>query len=88
MAYAVGRDEFEGWSFTELRAKRAKALDGFYDGRKMLDWSDEVDRGHMVQYADFYCSYEYDPSPEECAECFGKHYCSRYEREHEGDDAV
>lgn len=74
---------FDDYTFTDIWAKRCPSMDSYYYGKKVLDWEDPNDRGAMVINAGFYCSYEYDPLPNECEECTGKHKCQRYERKHD-----
>ena len=82
-AYGAHSEEFCDYGFTGIRANRCRELDRFYKGRSEMDWYDDEDRAAMVQYANFYCSYEYDPADLECEECPGNKWCRRYERRHE-----
>ena len=36
LAYAVHQEEFEDYTYTELRANRIKSLDSYYYGKRML----------------------------------------------------
>ena len=77
---AIGTDEFPKyeWDFTELRAKRIPALDSAYRGAWCMEWDNADDRLALVRDAGYYCN---DDSfdADECEECPGKEYCSRYE---------
>lgn len=77
---AIGTDEFPKyeWDFTELRARRVPALDNAYHGNWRMEWDDDIDRLAMVRDAGYYCDDDaFDP--DDCNQCVGKEYCSRYE---------
>lgn len=86
-AYAHFTDEFMDFDFTDLRATRVPKLDSYYRGKPKMDWFDSGDREGLVRYAGMYCGYDYDT--DDCENCSGKDFCSRYEsmKEEEEDDA-
>ena len=79
VCFACATEEFEDYSFTELRANRCKEMDKFYNGRNMMDWYNPDDRVAMVRYAFFQCSYELSTGELECGDCPAKQWCIRYE---------
>ena len=84
---AIGTDEFPKyeWDFTELRARRIPVLDKAYRGNWRMDWCNDADRLAFVRDAGYYCNDDcFDP--DDCEQCAGKDYCSRYEEYLEEDD--
>lgn len=79
-AYAANNDNFDNYSFTEMRVIRCKALDEFYKGKPEMDWLDDDDRVAMVRYANFECSCEVWHPECEHGECPAQRWCGRYER--------
>lgn len=76
-ALAQHTDACEDLAFIDIRATRAPALDGCYNGRVEMDWLDEDDRIAMVRDAGFICSYEIDYT--DCEICPATKWCDRYE---------
>lgn len=75
-AYAATSEELCDYGgYTEMRARRCKALDGFYRGEPEMDWQDTEDRIAMVRYAGFHCSYEVDNPI--CELCEASQWCDR-----------
>ena len=71
-------DAFDDYEYTEMRAIRIKALDGYKDKMTTLDWHNENDRIAMVRNAGFHCSYEMEDGDLECEECLASEWCERY----------
>ncbi len=78
---------FDDYTFTEIWATRAPALDKYYHGKSVLEWCDDDDRVIMVREAGFYCSYEMLDSDCDCENCPAKEWCDRYERMKEKEHA-
>ena len=80
ISYAIGTDEFPkyDWEFTELRARRIPELDKAYRGAWRMEWDNDDDRLALVRDAGCCCG-EDAFYPEDCEQCVGKEYCSRYE---------
>ena len=79
-AYAASSDAFDEYDFTEMRVNRCKALDGFYKGKREMNWLDDDDRVAMVRYANYECSSEVLHPECEHGECPAQQWCGRYER--------
>lgn len=79
-AYARNSETFDSFEFTEMRVNRCKALDGYYRGKREMDWLDDDDRVAMVRYANFECSCEVWHTDCEREECPAQPWCGRYER--------
>ena len=68
----------EDLTFEDVRVRRIPALDGYYKGRREMDWYDPDDRLAMVKEAGYRCDDDgFDP--DECEKCTGKEYCGKYE---------
>lgn len=74
-AYAASHEDFDIYSFTEMRVRRCKELDSYWNGRNEMDWLNMDDRIAMVKYAGFQCSYEVDHP--ECGGCEAYEWCDR-----------
>ena len=75
-AYAARSEELCDYGgYTEMRASRCEALDGFYRGKPVMDWLDTEDRIAMVRYAGFACSNEVDKPL--CEVCEAAQWCER-----------
>lgn len=70
---------FEWCSFTEMRAIRVPALDGFYRGKPEMDWCNMDDRVAMVRYAGFHCSGDVTVTIDKCKRCHAHFWCDRFE---------
>ena len=79
-AYAASNEAFDEYDFTEIRVNRIKELDGFYKGKREMDWMDDDDRVAMVRYANYECSCEVWHPECEHGECPAQQWCGRYER--------
>lgn len=74
-ACAAGSENFDEYSFTEMRVTRCPELDRFYRGKREMDWGNMDDRVAMVRYAGFHCADEiYSPK---CEACDAYEYCDR-----------
>lgn len=64
--------------FKDVYVRRIPALDGYYKGKKEMDWYDPEDRLAMVREAGYRCDDDgFDP--DECETCSGKEYCGKWE---------
>lgn len=74
--------------FKDIRVRRIPALDGFYKGKKEMDWYDPDERLAMVKEAGYRCDDDgFDP--DECKRCSAQKYCAKWEEyaeEQEEDD--
>lgn len=73
---AMSAPEMECADYIDLRVKRAKQLDKYYDGNDYWDWNDMKYREILVKEIGMYCL---DPDMTECEKCSAKEYCSEYE---------
>ncbi len=75
---ALTTDVCENAEWTDIRVKRAKALDASYDRfpRSEMYWYDMQDRADMVKYAGFHCL---DTDHSECEKCSAKDFCDEYQ---------
>ncbi len=78
IADALGLEIFEGYFFTDLRAKREPALDKHYRGHWCMDWDNPQDRLALVRELDLSCAEDFF-DPADCATCIAADFCSRYE---------
>lgn len=73
---AMGSCDLELADYVDLRARRKKELDGYYDGTKVWEWNDMEHRKILVKVCDFACL---EPDMCECQTCVAKEYCGEYE---------
>ena len=74
---AFGSPEIECADYIDLRVKRAKELDRYYDGKtKIWDWNNMKHRKVLVEVCDFACI---EPDSTECMKCEAKESCREYE---------
>ena len=78
-AYVAQSEEFDGYSFTDIRVNRIKELDSFYKGKREMDWMNDEDRVAMVRYANYECGREVVHPECEHGECPAQQWCGRYE---------
>lgn len=64
--------------FKDVYVRRIPALDGYYKGKKEMDWYDPDDRLAMVKIAGYMCD-EDGFDPDECKKCSSKDYCGKWE---------
>ena len=83
-AFASNSDRFDYYDFTDMRVRRCKELDSYYQGRLEMDWLDDNDRVAMVRYANFECSGEIWHPDCETVECPAQQWCGRYEVRNNG----
>lgn len=74
-AIIIHLDEFDYYTFTELRVYREPRLDSQYQGYSVMDWYNAHDRMALVSLG-WYCI---EPRIEECISCIAKDACEWYQ---------
>lgn len=79
---ALGEDEVEDASYTEIRVRRKPEFDKLYkQGKRRLDWEIDEDRIALVRDGGFYCV---EVEEWECRACCAKEYCDTWKELEEG----
>ncbi|MCR5329599.1 MAG: hypothetical protein K6E62_00220 [Lachnospiraceae bacterium] len=80
ISYAVNCcDTFEGYEWTDIRARRFKEWDRHYKGEPETDvWNDDEARIELVRDYGWSCV---ETFWEECKECPAREWCSSWEEE-------
>lgn len=73
---ALHTDACQDREFTEIRARREKQLDQYYDGScwELDFWNNDTARLILVKELGWSCDPEYSDI-DECEECIAKDYC-------------
>ena len=70
----LGDDTFDDCDWTDLRARRFKAYDCYYDGKAVVDfWRDAEHRVRLVKDFGWSCM---EVIESYCKDCSARHWCS------------
>ena len=76
---AMRHDDFDWYTWNDMRATRMQKMDQYYCGKQEMDWCDMEDRVLLVREAGFFCSYDVPVTREDCLSCPAHPWCERYD---------